>query len=219
MRKHSTILSNPLFQNLQEQLMFLPEASHASHFLNRANEEAIKMTATSGRKTIEQLTRFGHVGMLAKTFTELLIGTKGWYSRKCNLVWKLRGIKSGRIYCQLVASERIIGDTEPYLLPTLTAMDATAATATMKSTQVKEGSMHSVTLIRHLLATLTSRDWKGQSGHKNQKDLNRDLKLATGQTGLLNPRFAMEMMGFPTSWTELPFLNGGKNQLKEEETQ
>jgi hypothetical protein len=28
----------------------------------------------------------------------------------------------------------------------------------------------------------------------------------------------MEMMGFPTDWTELPFLNGDKNQLKQQET-
>jgi hypothetical protein len=34
------------------------------------------------------------------------------------------------------------------LLPSPTAMDSTGATANMKSTQVKEGSMHSVTLAR-----------------------------------------------------------------------
>jgi len=36
------------------------------------------------------------------------------------------------------------------LLPTPTCMDATDATANMKSTQVKEGSMHSVTLARYV---------------------------------------------------------------------
>jgi hypothetical protein len=30
--------------------------------------------------------------------------------------------------------------------------------------------------------------------------------------GQLNPQFVAEMMGFPTNWTELPFLNGDKNQ-------
>jgi len=30
--------------------------------------------------------------------------------------------------------------------------------------------------------------------------------------GQLNPQFVAEMMGFPSNWTELPFLNGGKNQ-------
>jgi site-specific DNA-cytosine methylase len=64
------------------------------------------------------------------------------------------------------------------MLPTPTAMDSSNATATMKSTQVKEGSMHSVTLTRY---------------------------LQTGKNSQLNPRFVAEMMGFPPNWTELPF--------------
>ena len=30
----------------------------------------------------------------------------------------------------------------------------------------------------------------------------------TGKTSQLNPQFVAEMMGFPSNWTELPFLNG-----------
>jgi len=37
--------------------------------------------------------------------------------------------------------------------------------------------------------------------------------------GQLNPQFVAEMMGFPEDWTELPFLNGDKNQLKPTVTQ
>jgi hypothetical protein len=58
----------------------------------------------------------------------------------------------------------------------------------MKSTQVKEGSMHSVTLTRY---------------------------LQTGKNSQLNPRFVAEMMGFPPNWTELPFLNGGRKVSKD----
>jgi hypothetical protein len=39
-----------------------------------------------------------------------------------------------------------------------------------------------------------------------------------GFTGQLNHQFNMWMMGFPTDWTELPFLNGETNQSKQEET-
>jgi DNA-cytosine methyltransferase len=39
-----------------------------------------------------------------------------------------------------------------------------------------------------------------------------------GTASQLNPRFVAEMMGFPPNWTELPFLNGGQNQLKDTET-
>jgi hypothetical protein len=49
------------------------------------------------------------------------------------------------------------------MLPTPTVMDSTNATATMKSTQVKEGSMHSVTLTRAMamgmLPTPNASDW------------------------------------------------------------
>jgi len=41
----------------------------------------------------------------------------------------------------------------------------------------------------------------------------------SGKTSHLSPQFVMEMMGFPTDWTLLPFLNGEQNQSKQEETQ
>jgi hypothetical protein len=58
------------------------------------------------------------------------------------------------------------------MLPTPTAMDSTNATATMKSTQVKEGSMHSVTLARAMamgmLPTPTASDVEGGISNPNQ---------------------------------------------------
>jgi hypothetical protein len=45
------------------------------------------------------------------------------------------------------------------------------------------------------------------------------MKLNTGKTSQLSPQFVLEMMGFPTDWTLLPFLNGETNQSKQEETQ
>jgi hypothetical protein len=152
----------------------------------------------------------------------------------------------------------------------------------MKSTQVKEGSMHSVTLTRamsmgmlptpmasdattgaiigkndifvatkglprkinqngtdgsvglgrlvQMLPTPNQRDYKGctKPGErtsitgKTQKygeTLPDTIKKISGQTSQLSPQFVMEMMGFPTDWTLLPFLNGDKSQLKQEETQ
>jgi hypothetical protein len=41
----------------------------------------------------------------------------------------------------------------------------------------------------------------------------------TGQNSQLNPLFVLEMMGFPSDWTLLPFLSGEQNQSKPEETQ
>lgn len=169
-------------------------------------------------------------------------------------------------------------------LPTPTAMDATGATANMKSTQVKEGSMHSVTLSRwagmlitprtsgqesyqtrlkrqghqkamtylkaaveylcqpqqinlhnlrldtqqikttippptKLLPTPATQDWKGARSEEALEEAGRnrtnslpDSFAQPGQTSQLSPHFVLEMMGFPTNWTELPFLNGETNQ-------
>jgi hypothetical protein len=109
------------------------------------------------------------------------------------------------------------------LIPTPTTMDANGATAKMKSSQVKRGSMHSITLCRwaSMLPTPTASDhryrrksckWKGQ-------DLVSQVQERSGTTGQLNPRFVAEMMGFPPNWTELPFQNGKTSQSSCTETQ
>ena len=101
------------------------------------------------------------------------------------------------------------------LLPTPTAMDSTNATATMKSTQVKEGSMHSVTLTRAMsmgmLPTPQAQEGEKITGNENQDSMTKRVRQVTGTTSQLNPRFVAEMMGFPPNWTELPFLSGETN--------
>jgi hypothetical protein len=105
------------------------------------------------------------------------------------------------------------------MLPTPTVMDSTNATATMKSTQVKEGSMHSVTLTRAMgmgmLPTPQAQEGEKITGKENQDSMTKRVRETTGQTSQLNPRFVAEMMGFPTNWTELPFQNGEQNQSKD----
>ncbi len=110
------------------------------------------------------------------------------------------------------------------LLPTPTAMDSSGATANMKSTQVKEGSMHSVTLSRALsmglLPTPVKSDYTPRRPSENWKggDLSSFINMEiTGKTSQLNPRFVLEMMGFPPDWTELPFQSGATNQSKQPE--
>jgi hypothetical protein len=59
---------------------------------------------------------------------------------------------------------------------------------------------------------------KGINLHYPLKQMAMDINL-TGKTSQLSAQFVMEMMGFPTDWTELPFLNGETNQSKPEATQ
>jgi hypothetical protein len=44
------------------------------------------------------------------------------------------------------------------------------------------------------------------TGNENQDSLTKRVRQQTGKTGQLNPLFVLEMMGFPSNWTLLPFL-------------
>ena len=62
---------------------------------------------------------------------------------------------------------------------------------------------------QNLLPTPTSDDNpQKNTGKRNQDGLQKRAYQTTGKTSQLNPRFVAEMMGFPTDWTILPFLNG-----------
>jgi hypothetical protein len=69
---------------------------------------------------------------------------------------------------------------------------------------------------------------KGQEGYKTRAKrkghevamsyLESNLEYQTGITGPPNPLFIMEMMGFPTDWTVLPFQGGEQKQIAQEVT-
>ena len=82
------------------------------------------------------------------------------------------------------------------MLPTPTAMDATAATANMKSAQVKPGSMHSMTLSRLLLPTPEANNYK--TGHKTISP-RIERKMNQGWTIGLNDQATLGMLPTPTT--------------------
>lgn len=149
------------------------------------------MNATCGPKCLESFGRFSRNGSWARMFSALLIGMEGWSSMRCRLTWKVKGTKYNRIYFQLVPSTLRTAEIGYGLLPTVTAMDSTGSTANMKSTQVKEGSMHSVTLSRALpmglLPTPRANEVKGC-------DLNSD-NLAGRNKGNLEETVAKWVIG------------------------
>jgi hypothetical protein len=88
-------------------------------------------------------------------------------------------------------------------------------------------------VVRQMLPTPAARDWKGGRAKGTERidkhtqqiipksDLPgviNDFVGEIGKSSQLNPRFVMEMMGFPTDWTLLPFLSGETSQSKPEET-
>ena len=74
-----------------------------------------------------------------------------------------------------------------------------------------------------LLPTPTARDWKGaptlenfeRKGKNPQQGSLPDFFAQTGRSFQLNPLFVAEMMGFPVSWTVLPFLPGGSSPSRD----
>ncbi len=85
--------------------------------------------------------------------------------------------------------------------------------------------MHSVTLTRAMsmgmLPTPTKLDFNPRWETENWKgdDLGSHINEMLGTRSHLSPQFVLEMMGFPTDWTALPFLNGEKSQSRPQETQ
>lgn len=71
------------------------------------------------------------------------------------------------------------------MLPTVTAMDATGATAKMKSTQTKEGTMHSVSLSQFImLPTVKTSDFTVPGRHGNG---GQDLRTVISEAFLPTP--------------------------------
>lgn len=93
-------------------------------FPKPANGKELPTTATCGPKCIEQFSKSDHAGSWQKTFSALLIGTKGWFSNRCTLTWKLRDTPYNRSYFQLAASTHRTSGTEHGLLPTVTTTNS-----------------------------------------------------------------------------------------------
>jgi len=101
------------------------------------------------------------------------------------------------------------------LLPTPAAVDWKQTT--LCESQRNRSSLPGL-IVKNFLPTPATRDYKGarstealQAAGRSETNSLPDYFHQTGKTSQLNPRFVMEMMGFPPDWTELPFLNGETN--------
>lgn len=101
-----------------DELIFSQEGSPASPTLSQANKEATKTTATCGRRCCALFENAPRATSWARTFSALLVGMEGWYSRRCALTWKLKGTPYNRMYFQLQASTLPTEDIESGLLLT-----------------------------------------------------------------------------------------------------
>lgn len=111
-------------------------------------------------------------------------------------------MKSNRFLFQLQVSELDIKDKEYGLLPTPNAQDWNTGVKIETYQKRKQ---------KHLL--------KGVVLQKSLRQMAADLTKVGQSTRKLKVSFVEEMMGYPTNWTLLPFLNGETNQSKPTETQ
>ena len=216
---------------MQTKLTFSQEDFRASHTAAQANALEKKTSATFGQRCLEQYEKFPRVSSWAKMFAASLIGMEGWYSRRCVLSWKVMGIKSRPLLYLRAGSVRHIEESGFGLLPTPTAMQDDADPAKVDARNEKQMAMGNPKFIlgltqmamRGMLPTPNAMDWntgtkpetyiKRAERHKEkgvilQMTLRQMAANQTGMCSQLNPQFVAEMMGFPTDWTELPFLIG-----------
>lgn len=217
----------------EEKLTSLPEDSLVNHTHRQGNKREKQITATSGRRCLEQLDKFSQVGSLAKTFLAFLIGKGEWYSTKSKLIWKVQGLSYCHlVYCRLVAKTLRTAGKDFGLWPTVillptpksTEIDETLEQWEKRRQNPKAKMMGpSLTVVAKMLPTPMKDDYKGRQKTENWvgNDLCSVLQPINnnGKISQLNPRFVAEMMGYPPNWLELPFQNIEQNQLKDMETQ
>ena len=216
---------------MQTQLTFSLEASPASPTAAQANASEKRTNAIYGQRCLEQYEKFPRVSWWAKMFAASLIGTGDWYSTKCVLTWKILGIKSRPVFYLRAGLAHHTEESAFGLLPTPTAMQDGADPAKVDARNAKQRAMGNPEFIlgltqmamRGMLPTPNAMDWntgtkpetyiKRAERHKEkgvilQMTLRQMAANQTGMCSQLNPQFVAEMMGFPTDWTELPFLIG-----------
>ena len=220
----------------EDQLTSSQEDSHVNHTQWQEKDLEKKMNAIYGQKCLEQYEKFNRHGSWAKMFSDLLIGMEGWYSTRCKLTWKLKGTKFNRMYFQLQASTLHTEGTGFGLLLTPNLVQIAETPEKYQERQKKRtengfnqaphpnnkyNCLLSQVLYSGMLPTPAASNYKGASStedlkargrFKEKEDNLADQFSQDGKSSQLNPRFVMEMMGFPTDWTELPFLNGETNQ-------
>lgn len=112
-----------------------------------------------------------------------------------------------------ISSDAIIGKNDVYKM--------TSGLPRKYNQNGKDGSVGLARLVQ-LLPTPTVREYKGgrhpetlaKAGRSASNSLGDTINAINGQNSQLNPRFVLEMMGFPTDWTALPFQNGEKKASK-----
>ncbi len=186
-------------------------------------------------RCLEQSKKLSQDGSLARTFVDLLVGMEDWYSTRCALTWKAKAMKSSRFLFQLQASTPRTEGIGSGLLLTPGLVEIAETPEKYQERQRKrteEGRnqaphpgnkyncLTSQILYSGMLPTPMASDCGEKvTGLETQDSLVKITREMTGKPSQLSPHFVLEMMGFPTDWTELPFQSGETKASREEEMQ
>lgn len=206
----------------------LPEGSRSRASRSRSQEsgEVQKTIATCGPRCSTLFGLFDRAGSWARTFTESLIGRKGWSSNRCALTWRRQDTRCSRTLFRLAVSALPTVGTDVGLLPTPTAIDAGSGRMNKSlSPNASERPTLAMASKMGLLPTPTANDAKNVTLPASQGIRNGLPKTAmqsdeyrTGTGSRLNPLYVAEMMGFPVNWLVSPFLGGAGKPSKPAET-
>ena len=188
------------------ELTLFPPATPASRPATPGSAAARQMTAGSGRKCFGFLHSAGPAGFLVRT----LLDTSRWASKVCWLTWKPKVLRSGRLYFQLAPSTPRTGATGFGLLPT-----PTTDSQYNRRKPYAQGGMPLALAVK-LLPTPIANDAANPAAYSSRLRKAKAPGLAAEITNrlltetttawdgyLLNPRFVLEMMGFPATWCDL----------------
>ena len=202
-----------------------PAASPASPSLRPDSGEALQTTVISGRKCLGSYARSGPIGCLAR----MLLGSSTWGSTKRFLTWKAKDTPCKRLYFQLAPSKRGMSAPEllswalmfPTPLASDTGKDARHLNVYLSPNGVfrkvnPNGTKWSLNLSAavYYLTPMASDGYrstlKPESLMKGKPTANLASQIAhlehpqEAKRGL-NPDWVEWLMGFPLSWTDIPF--------------
>lgn len=108
-----------IFDSITDKSTFLQEDSLVSRTAQQASAKGKTMIVTSGPTCYDVFAKSNRAGLWAKTFSALLLGMEGWYSRRCALNLKLKVTPYSRLFFQLQPSTLRTEEIGSGLLPTV----------------------------------------------------------------------------------------------------
>jgi hypothetical protein len=121
-----SIKNNGLYDQMKQASWLEDSLVNPTQWQGKEKEQT--MLDISGQSALDLLESSGRISVFGRTFLALLIGQEGWFSSRCALIWKVKGTKYNRLYCQLQVSTLRTGEIGSGLLPTVTTQEAETIT-------------------------------------------------------------------------------------------